>query len=123
MDTFLADITNRWNLNHPVKATLGAAPEGTAPPYVVFNFLGGGERRLAPNTRAFQTGTVSFIGATSTSVDAQTLGEFARDLFDMQSFGSVVDMDMSSRQLYYTDKPTLTSNRGWITQLDFAIKY
>lgn len=123
MSTFLADITNRWNTNHPVKAVLGAATEGTVPPYVVFTFMAGGERRMAPSLTAWSTGVVTFTASAGTSVDAETLGDFAKSLFNMQSFGSVTDMVLSNRLLYYTDKPTLTGNRGWVSQIDFAIKY
>lgn len=121
--SILADIVNRWKQNYPVAVWAGAAPEGTAPPYVVFTYASGSERRVSPRMVAWQEAVVSFTASGSTSVEAQQYAEDARTLFDMQSFGTVVDMVVTNRSLYYTDSPTLTGNRGWVAQLDFAIRH
>lgn len=123
MSTHLADIVNRWRTNHPVPAVLGAAAEGTAPPFVVFVFEAGGVRRLSPGVVAWRVGSISFRASAANSVDSEAMGNFAIDIFDNKSFGAVSDMVYVTRLLYYTDKPTLTGNRGWITQVEFTFKY
>lgn len=117
------DVVTRWSLNSAIPAFAGAAPEGTLPPFAVFNYVSGTEERCSRNTVAWQNAVVSLSVSALTSVDADQAAELARQLFNMQSFGEVADMVMTNRGLYYTDTPTLTGNRGWVAQLDFMIKH
>lgn len=117
------DIVTRWSVNSPIPAYAGAAPEGTAPPFVVFTYVSGSEERCSPNTVAWQNAVVSFIVSELTSVEADTAAEYARQLFNMKSFGEVADMVVTNRGLFFTDTPTLTGNRGWVAQLDFQVKH
>lgn len=121
--SILADIVTRWKQNYPVQVWAGSVPNNTSPPYVVFTYASGGERRVAPSTVAWQEAVISFTATANTSVDAEQFAEDARSLYDMKSFGAVADMIMTNRSLYYTDNPSLTSNRIWVSQLDFAIKH
>jgi hypothetical protein len=59
----------------------------------------------------------------ATSTDAEIAKEFARSLFNMKSFGDVADMVVTNRNTFYSDTPTLTGNRGWVTQIDFQVKH
>jgi hypothetical protein len=119
----LGDIVTRWNTNSPIPAIAGAASEGTEPPFVVFVYVSGSEERCAPNTVAWQNSLISFIVSETSSVLAESATEFARQLFNMKSFGEVADMIVTNRGLFYTDTPTLTGNRGWVAQLDFQVKH
>lgn len=119
----LGDIVNRWSANSAIPYFLGAAPEKTLPPFVVFNYVSGTEERCARNTVAWQNAVVNFSVSATTSVDADQAADLARQLYNMQSFGEVADMVLASRQLTYTDTPTLTGSRGWVAQIDFALKH
>lgn len=121
--SFMGDIVSRWVSNSPIPAWSGAAPEGTNPPYAVFSQSGGSEERTSSNVVAWQSDVVTLSISASTSTDAEIAKDFARDLFNMKSFGDVADMVVTNRNTFYSDTPTLTGNRGWVTQIDFQVKH
>lgn len=119
----MRDIYNRWATNHPTPAWVGAAPEGTAPPYVVFAYQSGSEVRGCGRVVMYQEGLVSFLTSALTSTEANDLKKYAYALYNLQAFGSVMDMALTNQTSFYSDVPTLTGNRGWVAQIDFAIKH
>lgn len=121
--SFMGDIVTRWNANSPIPSWSGAAPEGTQPPYAVFTVSGGSEVRCSSNSVAWQNDIVTLSVSALTSTDAEIARDFARDLFNMKSFGDVADMVITNRNTFYSDTPTLTGNRGWVTQIDFQVRH
>jgi len=121
--SFIADIANRWTVNHPTPCFVGAAPEGTLLPYVVFMVRDTRQERSAKNTVNWNVSITGFTAVASTSVEADSLADYAESLFNLQSFASVADMALVYRTTFYTDSPTLTSNRAWVTTIDFSIKH
>lgn len=121
--SFMGDIVTRWQSNSPIPAWAGAAPEGTEPPYAVFTEAGGSEERTSSNVVAWEQDVVTLTVTASTSTDASIAKAFARELFNMKSFGEVADMVVTNRNTFYSDTPTLTGSRGWVMQIDFQVKH
>lgn len=119
----ISDISNRWSINSAVPCFIGAAINGTLPPYVVFTSMGSLEVRSSPNVVNWTEETISFMVVTSTSVESNDLSMYALQLFNMKSFGSVADMRKNAGSTYYTDNPMLTGSKGWVGSIDFTIKY
>lgn len=121
--SFIADIASRWASNYPTPSYVGAVPEGVLPPYVVFTARDGRQERSSGNTINWRSTSVNFTAVADTSVESSNLADYAESLFNLKSFASVADMALTNRTSYYTDTPTLTGNRAWVTNIDFQIKH
>lgn len=121
--SFIADIANRWTVNHPAPCFVGSVPEGTLPPYVAFVVRDTRQERSMPNTINWRVSVVGFTAVANTSVEADDMANYAETLFNMKSFSSVADMTSAFRTTYYTDNPTLTANRAWVSSIEFSIRH
>lgn len=121
--TPMKDILTRWRLNSPTVAFVGAAPEGQQPPYVVFAEQTSMQQKAMPNVVLWTQTSVSFTAVGTTSTEASDLGDLADLVFNQKAFGPVADMVSTMRTTYFMDTPSLTGNRAWVTNIDYAIKH
>lgn len=121
--TPMKDILTRWRLNSPTVAFVGAAPEGQQPPYVVFAEQASTLQKAMPNVVLWTQTSVSFTAVGTTSTEASDLGDLADLVFNQKAFGPVADMVSTMRTTYFMDTPSLTGNRAWVTNIDYAIKH
>ena len=119
----MADILNRWRINNPTPAFVGAAPEGQEPPYCVFTEQTSMQQRAMPKLVCWTQTAVSFTAVGNTSMESGQLADYADFLFNQQSFSTVADMVQTMRTPYFMDTPSLTGSRAWVTNIDYSIKY
>lgn len=118
-----ADMVNRWQSNSQVPMFVGTAPEGTHPPYASLNLVQSNPVNLSGNARIWNESLIQIAAVTDTLADSETLAESISQVFDLKTFGAVVDMGLLNRSTNYSDQPGLTGNRTWMTILEFRIRH
>lgn len=121
--TPMADILNRWRNNNATPVFVGAAPEGQLPPYVVLSEQTTMQQRATQNVVCWNQTSVSFTAVASTSAESGQLADYADFLYNQKSFSSVADMTQTMRSVYFSDTPSLTGSRVWVTSVDYTIKH
>lgn len=118
-----SDIVNRWQSNSQVPIFVGTAHEGTYPPYASLNLVQSNPVNLSGNARIWNESLIQIAAVTDTLADSETLAESISQVFDLKTFGAVVDMGLLNRSTNYSDQPGLTGNRTWMTILEFRIRH
>lgn len=118
-----ADMVNRWQSNSQVPMFVGTAPEGTHSPYTSLNLVQSNPVNLSGNARIWNESLIQIAAVTDTLADSESLAESISQVFDLKTFGAVVDMSLLNRSTNYSDQPSLSGNRTWMTILEFRIRH
>ena len=121
--SFISDIANRWSMFSATPYYVGAVSEGVLPPYVVFVIKETRPRISAPNTVNYRKSVITFSAVANNSVDATDLADISDLLYNMKSFQGICSMIETTRSTYYTENPTLTGNRAWVSSLTYTVMH
>lgn len=121
--TPFAEVVAKWESVSNIPVFVGAAPEKTPLPYVVLNAVQSNPVILSPRVLAWTESLLQFNVCATKLEESEQVAQVAKNAFLFFRGSIIADMVLMNDSPDYSKQPNLSGNRGWVTTMEYRIRY
>lgn len=116
-------LVARFQAFSKIPIYVGSAPEKTPIPYVTLNEVQSNVVVLSPPNAGWTESLVQVDAVGSKLIDASTIATVVQSAYQFYHDFKIADMVLMNSGTQYSRSPNISGNRGWISTLEYRIRF